>query len=138
MRAAVIMLDEFLQEVLEQYHVSPKNAVLGGFSQGGTMTYRCGLGKPKVFAGLAALSSTMPDPKEISPLLPAKRTQPIFISHGLNDQLITPERARYAKEFLEAEGYAPVYQEYPIGHEISQNVLDDLILWLNQILPPLR
>ena len=135
---AVIMLDEFLLEVLERYHVSPGNAVLGGFSQGGTMTYRCGLGKPEVFAGLAALSSTIPDPEEISPLLPAKRIQPIFISHGLNDNLITPERARHAKEFLEAEGYAPVYREYPIGHEISQDVLDDLVSWLHQILPPLR
>ena len=80
----------------------------------------------------------MPDSEEILPLLPTKRSQPIFISHGLSDHLITPERARHAKEFLETEGYTPVYQEYPIGHEISQDVLDDLVLWMHQVLPPLR
>ena len=133
----VALLNDFIDEVMAQYRVAPGKVILGGFSQGGGMTYRCGLGKPEVFAGLVALSSTMPDPQEIRPLLPHQRVQPIFIAHGAYDPMIALERAHETREFLEAEGYAPFYKEYPMGHEITQEVLNDLVSWMRHVLPPL-
>ena len=130
------LLDTFFDEVIEQYNVSPGKVVLGGFSQGGGMTYRCGLGKPETFAGLAALSSTMPGAEELNPILPAQRTQPIFIAHGIYDELAPVTVAQEAKAFLEDAGYQPQYKEYPMGHEISQEVLDDLVAWVKRVLPP--
>ena len=135
-RRAVETLDPFFDEVMEQYHVPKGRVILGGFSQGGGMTYRCGLKRPEVFAGLAALSSTMPDKDDLKAQLPAQRTQPIFISHGTHDQLAPVERAQEARDFLQSEGYSPSYKEYPIRHEITQEVLDDLVLWIKGVLPP--
>lgn len=130
------MLNTFFDEVMKQYNVAPGRVILGGFSQGGGMTYRCGLGKPDVFAGLAALSSTMPGAEELKPILPEQRTQPIFIAHGIYDELAPVAVGREAKAFLEDAGYQPQYKEYPIRHEISQEVLDDLIAWVKMTLPP--
>ena len=130
------LLDAFFDEVIEQYHVPPGRVLLSGFSQGGGMTYRCGLGRPETFAGLAALSCYLPDPEELRAKLPIGRDQPIFISHGLYDEIAPLERAQKAREFLEAEGYQPRYKEYPMRHEISQDVMDDLVPWIKQVLAP--
>jgi predicted esterase len=47
------------------------------------------------------------------------------------------ETAVAARRFLVDAGYSPEYHEYDMGHEISGEVLSDLVLWLNQVLPPL-
>ena len=100
------------------------------------MTYRCGLGRPGMFSGLAALIQPMPDRDELKSRLPAQRTQPIFIAHGIYDDLATVDRAREARDFLVSEGYRPQYKEYPMRHEISQEVMDDLVPWVKQVVPP--
>ena len=133
---AVALLEAFFDEVMEQYNVAPGRVILMGFSQGGGMTYRCGLPRPEVFAGLGALSSGTLNPEEFEGRLPEKRSQPIFIAHGVYDELAPIELGRQAKSFLEGEGYRPSYNEYPIRHEISQEVLDDLVPWIKSVLAP--
>jgi phospholipase/carboxylesterase len=137
-KKAEILLSGFFDEVFEQMKVALGQVILLGFSQGGGMTYRCGLGRPEVFAGLVALSASLPDPKELKPKLPAQRNQPIFVAHGQSDPLISMESARATREFLEEEGYQLDYHEYDMGHEIPLVVLRDLSPWLAKVLPPLR
>ena len=130
------LLETFFDEILEQYHVPQGQVVLMGFSQGAGMTYRCGLGRPDMFAGLAALSGYLPDPEVLRGSLPAQRTQHIFIAHGVNDDIASMEKARQARAFLEEAGYHPQYKEYPMRHEISQQVVEDLVPWIKGVLPP--
>ena len=133
---SVGLLESTFEEVMERYRVAPGQVLLLGFSQGGGMTYRCGLPKPENFAGLAALSSGFPDREDLRDSLPAQRTQPIFISHGVYDEIAPVDLARQAKAFLEEEGYRPQYKEYPMRHEISQEVMEDLVPWIKGVLPP--
>ncbi|MCH8205600.1 MAG: alpha/beta fold hydrolase [Chloroflexi bacterium] len=130
------MLATLVQEVTERYRVAPGRTVLGGFSQGGMMTYRLGLPNPELFGGLAVLSGSVRDPDRLKERLPADRNQAIFIAHGTDDGMISVEDARETRRFLRDEGYAPEYREYPMGHEISQDVIQDLKLWLQRVLPP--
>lgn len=130
------LLAPLFDEVLERYRVPPGRAVLLGFSQGGGMTYRCGLGRPDVFAGLVALSSVLPDLDVLRERLPAERTQHVFIAHGIHDDIVFLHSAEQAKAFLEEAGYHPVYREYPMGHEISPDLVADLAEWLHRVLPP--
>ena len=81
------------------------------------------------------LSSRIPSDEEIINILPADRNQPIFVAHGNSDMMISVNDARKAREFLENEGYSPEYHEYPMGHEISQAVIDDMVVWLAKVLP---
>ena len=128
-------LNGMFSEVMEKHNVSPGRSVLLGFSQGGSMTYRCGLGRPDLFAGLVALSCSIRDQEGMRERLPEERAQPIFIAHGLRDNI---ERAQSSRDFLVAEGYAPTYNEYDMAHEISREVIDDLVPWIHGVLPPLR
>ncbi len=132
------LLTDCFAEIFEQLNTAPGQVALLGFSQGGTMTYRCGLGQPEVFAGLVALSAAVFDPEILRPKLPQERSQPIFVAHGTRDRQIDVDTARATHAFLEQEGYQPLYREYNMGHEIPMEVLQDLIPWLTAVLPPLR
>ena len=126
-------VEDFFQEVMERYDTAPGRVLLVGFSQGGGLTYRHGLPRPDRFAGLAALSCSVQDPDTMRDRLPDKRDQPIFIAHGLRDN---PDRGRRSRDFLEAEGYSPDYHEYDMAHEISPQVVNDLIQGTHRILQP--
>ncbi len=133
---SVKLLSDFFDTVFKQFNVSPGQALLLGFSQGGGMTYRCGLGRSEDFAGLAALSATLPDKEELTPLLPQERNQPIFIGHGRFDQMVTDDTAQSAKSFLESNDYSPDFHIYDLAHEISGEELADLVPWIAKVLPP--
>ena len=135
-QTAELLLAGFFEEVLQQFQVAPGRALLLGFSQGGGMTYRCGLGRPETFAGLVALSASLPDPEILQDRLPEARTQSIFVAHGTSDPMIAAERAHAARAFLEEAGYPLEFHEYAMGHEINQDVLSDLIPWIAKVLPP--
>ena len=109
-----LLLDCF-DEIFEKLNTTPGKVALLGFSQGGAMTYRCGMDKPDVFAGLVALSAAVFDPELLRAKLPEGRSQPIFVAHGTGDMQIAVETARATRTFLEAEGYAPEYREYNMG-----------------------
>ena len=137
-RRAEDMLAALFDEVMEVYQVEPGRVVLGGFSQGGMMTFRCGLPDPETFRGLVVLSSRVQYAEELSGRLPLGRSQPIFIAHGTADPLISLEDARESRNFLESHGYKPDYREYSMAHEINQDVLRDFVPWIHDVLPPLK
>ena len=130
------LLGDFFDQALGEFRATDGRAALLGFSQGGGMTYRMGLGRPETFAGLMALSASLPDPEELRARLPAHRKQPVFVAHGLYDQVVAPDGARRTREFLEAENYQLSYHEYNMGHEITGETLRDLAPWLAAALPP--
>ena len=128
-------LCKFFDELMDEYGLLPGGLVLGGFSQGGMMAYRCGLPEPEKFRGIAALSSRIPDPEALQTRLPDSRSQPIFMSHGTHDTMIPLEDGRRSRLYLEQHGYAPEYREYEMGHEMTLEVLVDLKKWLAGALP---
>lgn len=130
------LLSDFFTEILDKFNITAGNSLLLGFSQGGGMTYRCGLNRADTFAGLAALSATLPEAQDLDPRLPTERIQPIFIAHGRYDQMIGEATAQAAKSYLEGAGYSPEFHIYNMGHEISEEVLADLVPWITTVLPP--
>ena len=134
--SAEALLRTLVEEVTDRYRVAPGKTVLGGFSQGGMMTYRCGLTSPDLFQGLAALSAKVLEPDTLRTRLPVSRAQRVFVSHGTADTMISVEDGRESRRLLETWGYKPDYREYEMGHEINQDVLADLVHWLRDVLPP--
>lgn len=134
--SVVDMLATLVDEVTAHYGTEAGQIILGGFSQGGMMTYRYGLPNPDKFKGLAALSAVAPEADTMRDRLPDDRSQPIFVAHGTGDMVIEVQMARDTREFLETEGYSPEYHEYSMAHEISQQTLSDLAAWIRDTLPP--
>ncbi|MDA0770529.1 MAG: alpha/beta fold hydrolase [Chloroflexi bacterium] len=133
---SVEKLSVLVEEVTRAYKTEAGRIVLGGFSQGGMMTYRYGLTSPDLFKGLVILSGLAPDMDLLREMLPEDRSQAVFVAHGTSDHMIGITDARSSHSFLESEGYTSVYKEYGMGHEISQDVLDDLVPWIHEVLPP--
>ena len=131
------LLAGFFDETMERHGITEGEMVMGGFSQGGMMTYRFGLRRPEMFAGLVILSGRVPSPEILADNLPEHRNQPIFVAHGTQDAVIGVDAARESKDFLTTQGYSPQYREYNMAHEISQDVMSDLVPWLHNVMPPL-
>jgi phospholipase/carboxylesterase len=138
MELALTALDGVVRDVFTEYQVPAGQAILLGFSQGGAMTYRYGMLRPQMFAGLVILSGALRNPEALLPHLPATRDQRVFIAHGTHDAVVPVDLSRDAVDFLEAQGYRPLYREYPMGHEINLEVVNDLIPWMHETLPPKR
>ena len=125
---------DFLDEVEERYRVRKDQLILGGFSQGGMMTYQIGLPRPEKFAGLFALSATVKEPDIIQPRLPERREQPVFVAHGTSDMIAPIDAGRESIDLLREWGYSPEYHEFEgMAHEIRQEVIDELVGWLKRL-----
>ena len=126
-------LMDYLEDVEARYRVRQDQLILGGFSQGGMMTYQIGLSRPEKFAGLFALSAMVKEPDIIRPRLPERRDHALFVAHGTHDMIATLEAGRGSIDLLREWGYAPEYHEYDMAHEIRQEVIDDLVSWLKRL-----
>jgi phospholipase/carboxylesterase len=130
--AAESWLDAFLAE----QGVGYERLVLGGFSQGGVMSYALGLGagRPRP-AAILALSSFVPTVEglslDLSPPLP-----PVAIGHGTLDNVIGVEWGRRARALLEEAGAEVLYRETPMFHQIDPSFLQELAQWIQTALNP--
>jgi phospholipase/carboxylesterase len=127
---------EWLEGFLAENGVPHERLVLGGFSQGGVMTYALGLGagRPRP-AALFALSSFVPTVEgfelELTPPLP-----PVAIGHGTLDPVIPVEFGRAAQKLLEDAGADVLYREYPLPHTIDPEFARELASWIERRVGP--
>ncbi len=137
---AVATLRGFVSEVLTRYPADERKVALLGFSQGGVMAYALALREPGRFAGLAALSSWLPDPLASSiERQPEHAGLPVLVQHGTEDPMIAVDRARESRAALLRLGVSASYHEYEMGHEIRPEALRDLLVWLDdKVLQPVR
>ncbi|MBM3924695.1 MAG: alpha/beta fold hydrolase [SAR202 cluster bacterium] len=136
LKAAEKLIAEFLDEASKEYKTPKGKILLGGFSQGGMMTFRVGLSAPDKLAGLFSLSGFIDNPDAVKASLPSQRDQPIFIAHGTEDTVIPVGGARKSAAFLREQGYNPEYHEYVMAHQVTPQVIDDLRVWMHRTLQP--
>jgi phospholipase/carboxylesterase len=129
-------LAAFFEEARREARTEPGRVVLAGFSQGGGLALRFGLPRPDEFAGLAVLSGAFRGSDQDRASLPQRRDMPIFMAHGLYDPMVSVQRSQETRAFLEDAGYEPEYHEYEMAHEISEEVIYDLVHWVHRVLPP--
>jgi phospholipase/carboxylesterase len=127
------LIGTFIDELIENYPINPKNINLLGFSQGAILSYGVALSKPSKIKNVMGLSGYVSEPilkegfenNDFSKL-------GIFASHGTVDQVIPIDWARKSDVFLTQKGIEHTYKEYPIGHGISPQVFFDFKNWLQE------
>ncbi len=129
----------FLEAACERYPIARNKLVLLGFSQGGAVAYDVALREPERFAGVAALSSWLPEPLAASILVQdAHANLPVFIAHGTDDSMISIDKGRASRDALLKFHVPLTFHEYEMGHEILPETLRDLVHWLeNKVLSPI-
>ena len=125
----------WLDGFLADHRLTHDRLVLGGFSQGGVMTYALGLGRARPRpAALVALSSFVPRVDgfelDLSPPLP-----PAAIGHGTFDAVIGVEFGRAARDLLVGAGADVLYREYPLPHTIEPAFAAEVRDWIPRHLP---
>jgi phospholipase/carboxylesterase len=104
---------------------------LAGFSQGGAVAYSTALTHPDRLAGVIALSTYIPSPALITGNLSAANSQlPIFVAHGLEDNVVSPALGAQAVKLIESYGYSPQCHTYPMAHEVCIEEIEDIAHWL--------
>ncbi len=91
-------INEFLNEVKEEYNVENKNIILSGFSQGCMMSINVGLTAEQSFACIVGFSGKIIN---IENLKTKKRNNTnTLLIHGDLDDIVSPTHLLEAKDFL--------------------------------------
>ena len=109
--------------------------VLAGFSQGGVLALQTGLRQSKPPAGLMALSSYLP----MSPMIEVERNAasnsvPIFMGHGITDNIVPLALGRMSRDTLIKLGYEVEWHQYTMPHSVCPEELADIGVWLKRVL----
>jgi phospholipase/carboxylesterase len=105
--------------------------VLAGFSQGGAIALQTALRYPEPLAGVLALSTYLPISQTLDKeKSPANLKTPIFMAHGLYDDIIPLRRAEQSAKILVDQGYAVEWHTYPMPHSVCAEELADIASFL--------
>ena len=123
----------FVDQALEHFPVDPRKLAVMGFSQGGVMAFDLVLRDPARFAGLAGLSTWLPnDLANTIPECEALEGFPVLVQHGTSDPMIPVDRGRETRDRLAQMGVDLRYREYEMQHEVGTESLRDLVTWLEE------
>lgn len=128
------LLAEFLDGLEGEVGVPWQRTVLGGFSQGGVMSYALGLGAGRPHpAAVVAFSSFVPDVDGFA-LADDLEGYPVAHGHGTLDPVISVEFGRLARDLLEDARCDVLYRESPIPHTIDPAFAAEVRDWLATVL----
>jgi len=119
--------------LIEYYKIKLPNVILGGFSQGAMMSASIGFVRPDIFKGVFMLSGMLLGEPYLSSSINSNNDQSVFISHGEFDSLVPFSNANKIVSFLGDYGYSPEFHQYPMGHELSMQSIQDLGEWINRL-----
>ena len=128
-------LGAFLERLPEVLGFNPHPLVLGGFSQGGTTSLAYALTHPGAVAGVVVLSGFLVN-REALDVGPEKLGgTPLFWAHGIHDPAVPFSLAVEGRErILEAGGKLKA-RDYPMGHWVAPEEMEDLKEWLEESIP---
>ncbi len=133
--ASLKTLIAFISEAVTAYEANPEQVYLMGFSQGAIMSASIALTRPDLAAGAALMSGRIPP--EIHPMIATPEQLnglPIFVAHGTEDTILPINNGRASRDLLSSLPVALTYHEYPMGHGISPQSLNDVNNWLSELL----
>jgi thioredoxin len=129
-------LDDLLDAACAEHGLARADAVVAGFSQGGGLAVALGLGRsdrPHP-AAVLAMSTYLPDVEGLDYDWDAAAAIPVLVQHGTEDPLIPVERGgRMLAATLADHGVPTTYTEYPMGHAVALESVQEAAGWLDRI-----
>ena len=127
-------LVEGLLEEEKKKGIKPGSIVLAGFSQGGAIALQTALRQSERIAGVLALSTYLPIAAKLAEAHAANRAAPIFMAHGVYDDIIPLRRAEQSRDLLKQAGYDVEWHTYPMPHSVSPEEIRDIGEFLRRVL----
>lgn len=132
--AGIVKSRQAVRDLIERENrrgIPCERIFLAGFSQGGAVVYTTALTHPEKLAGLIALSTYLPTPQLVNDeASEANRSIPILAAHGTQDDVVSPELGKQARDYLIAQGYQVAWHEYPMPHSVCLEEISMIGEWL--------
>jgi phospholipase/carboxylesterase len=133
-RASQGLVETLIAEEVKK-GIKPARIVLAGFSQGGAIALQTALRYSAPLAGVLALSTYLPLAETLEEEAgEANRKTPIFMAHGLYDDIIPLARAEQSRKMLAGAGYDVQWKTYPMPHSVCTEEIADIAQFLRKIL----
>ena len=110
---------DFIDQALLQFPTPAGKVIISGFSQGGMMALDTGFRTEKAIAGIVCMSAGLNEPE----MPPFTKKTPVLIVHGTDDEVVPVIHARRTRAVLEEHGIDTTYQEFPMGHHVTEESL---------------
>jgi len=134
LRRSMALVEELIAHE-KQRGMPASRIVLAGFSQGCAMALLTGLRHAEPLAGIAGMSGYLPLVEHtVAERTPANAGTPIFLAHGLHDDIVVFERGAGTRDALALLGYPVEWHEYPMPHSVCMEEIRDLNDWLLKVL----
>jgi phospholipase/carboxylesterase len=109
--------------------------VVAGFSQGGVISLQTGLRQAQRLAGVMSLSAYLPLDSTIEKERNAANNDvPIFLGHGIADNIVPLPLGIASRDRLLKLGYDVDWHQYPMPHSVCAEELEDISAWLIRVL----
>ena len=109
--------------------------IVAGFSQGGAIALYAGLRYARTLGGIMALSTYLPMKQRLDKeAAAANRDTPIFMAHGLHDDVVATQFGQQTRALLQQRGYRVQWHDYAMGHSVCIEEINDISNWLCRVL----
>lgn len=125
-------VEALLSQLASRYRLPRARIALVGFSQGAMLALDTLLHASEPVGCVALLSGTFVAEQEWLPRMAKQRAVPLFMSHGVYDQVLPFRLSEALRDTLRGHGYKVTWREFAGGHEIPPKVLDDLADFLRE------
>ena len=122
-------LEAFMDALPAHVGFAPGPVVLGGFSQGGTMSMAYSIRNPGAVAAVLNFSGFLADHPDVD-VTAADQAAPIFWGHGTMDPAIPFAMAENGRAALREAGASLETRDYPMGHGISPEEIVHAVAWM--------
>ncbi|GJL62681.1 MAG: hypothetical protein NPIRA04_13350 [Nitrospirales bacterium] len=135
-RSAEELVLKIVRTLQGHYHIDRDRVFLTGMSNGGVGAWIIGMHHADMFAGIAPMASGIDD--VLFPFLDNLRNTPVYIIHGLHDEVMPVSLSRTLVNEMVDRGYQHVYQEHNFthphagGHFFPREELPALISWFDE------
>lgn len=135
-RASQDELDALLDDLPDRLGYAPGPVVVGGFSQGGTMSLGYALRRPGTVLGVMNFSGFLPSHADVEVTPETVDQTRFFWGHGTRDAAIPHALAVRGRDRLREAGADLEARDYRMGHGIAAEELEDAMTWLNRVAQP--
>ena len=122
----IVISREIILSKLKSIVNSYDKIVLLGFSQGAMMCLDIMVNISKPVSGVICLSGLNINIDNNINIDKAYKKTPIFVGHGINDEIIDMESSKTSFEFITKKGFKIDWNEYNMAHEVVEKELEDI------------
>lgn len=126
-------LDAFLDTLPATVGFTPGPLILGGFSQGGTVSMAWAFTRPGRATAALNFSGFLVDGPLLDGDVLSPRSTPVFWGHGLQDPAIPHALAERGRARLTGAGVPHQGRDYPIGHWIAPDEVEDAVTFARTV-----